>query len=42
MNFGNKNFGSDYLTPDLSTEQRIELEVSKCEKELEVFESTYL
>ena len=36
------NIGSDYFIDDLSTEQRIDLEVSKWERDLEVFVSSDL
>ena len=42
MHFGNKNVGSDYFIDDLSTEQRINLEVSECERDLGVFVSSDL
>ena len=37
MHFGNKNIGSDFFIEDLSTEQRIGLEVSECGRDLGVF-----
>ena len=39
---GNKNARSDYLIDDLSTGQRINLDVSECERELGVFMSSDL
>ena len=35
--FGNKNVGSDYFIDDLSTKQRIDIDVSECERDLRVF-----
>ena len=42
MHFVNKNFRSDYCIDDLSTEKLINLEVSECERCLEVFVSSDL
>ena len=42
MHFGNENVGSDFFIDDLSTEQKIDLEVSKCELDLGVFVSSNL
>ena len=42
MHFGNRNVGSDYFIDDLSTEQRIDLEVLECERDLGVFVSSDL
>ena len=42
MHFGNKNVGLDYFIEDLSTEQRIDLDVSECEKDIDAFVSSYL
>ena len=42
MHFGNINLGFDYIIDNLSTEQRIDLEVSECEKGLGVFVSSDL
>ena len=40
MHFGNKNARYDYSLDDLSTGQRISLEVSECERDLGVFVSS--
>ena len=42
MHFYNKNVKSDYLIDNLNTEQRINLEVSECERDLGVFVSSDL
>ena len=42
MYFGNKNVGFEYFIDDLSTQQRIDLEVSECERDLGVFVSSDL
>ena len=42
MHFGNKNARSDYFIDDLSTGQRINLEVSECERDLGIFVSSDL
>ena len=42
MHFGNKNVESVYLIDDLSTEQRINLETSECERDLGVIVSSDL
>ena len=42
MHLSNKNVGSDYFIGDLSTEQRIDLEVSECDRYLGAFVSSDL
>ena len=42
MHFGNKNVKSDYIIDDLSTEQRINLEVLECKRDLRVYVSSDL
>ena len=42
MHFGNKNVRSDYFIDDLITGQRINLEVSECERDLGLFVSSDL
>ena len=42
IHFGNKNLRSEYSIDDLTTEQRIKLDVSECERDMGVLVSSDL